>query len=299
MMHFPIRGIGVVNATPLHSDDTLNEEEYRRHIRWLAECGVGFIQPCAATGQAMQTTDAEFRRILEISVEELKGRVLITAYTGRPGTADTIRLTRLARDVGADAAYLIQPFFTRPDPEGIYLHYRAVAQAVPGFPLVFYNNAERAGVQIPLSVIERLVDEFDNFVGLKQSDINQVSASYGRLRKKITVWPKAEQELITALAHGSPGVLTFAGNLVPRELVQIVNAWNAGNLDTAREIYFRILPLMEAIHLEPVPGVIKYVLAKMGWNFGPCRLPIHDVRPETKEQVDKILAEIGLLAVPA
>ncbi len=292
MARFEITGIGVVNATPLEPDDTLNEAEYRRHIRWMAECGVSFIQPCAATGQAMQTSEAEFRRILELSVEELKGRVLITAYTGRASTEETIRLTRLARDLGADAAYIIQPFFTRPDAEGIYLHYRAVARAVPDFPLVFYNNPDRAGVSIPLGVIERLVDEFEQFVGLKQSDLNLVAASFGRFRQKITVWPKAEQELLMALAHGAPGVLTFAGNLVPRELVSIVEAWKAGDLEMARRVYYRILPLMEAIHWEPVPSVIKHALNKMGWNFGRCRLPAHELGSETAARVDRLLAEL-------
>jgi 4-hydroxy-tetrahydrodipicolinate synthase len=294
MARLTITGIGVVNATPLEPDDTLNEAEYRRHIRWLADCGVSFIQPCAATGQAMQMREAEFRRILELSVQELEGRALVTAYTGRPSTEETIRLTRLARDLGADAAYIIQPFFTRPDPEGIYLHYRAVARAVPGFPLVFYNNPDRAGVPIPLGVVERLVDEFDNFVGLKQSDLNLVAASFGRLRDRMTVWPKAEQELLMSLAHGAPGVLTFAGNLVPRELVKIVEAWNAGDLETARRVYYRILPLMEAIHWEPVPSVIKYALNKLGWSFGHCRLPVHDLSPESASRLDRLLADLAL-----
>jgi 4-hydroxy-tetrahydrodipicolinate synthase len=124
-----IKGIGVINATPLTPDNRLNEAEYRRHIRWLAQKGIGFIHPVAATGQAMQTTEEEYQRILEITVEELKGKVLVMAYAGRPGTDDTIRLTKIARDIGCDCAYLIQPFYTRPDAEGIYQHYAAVARS--------------------------------------------------------------------------------------------------------------------------------------------------------------------------
>lgn len=290
-----IKGIGVVNATPYTADNKLNEGEYRRHIRWMAEKGIAFIQPVAATGQAMQTSEEEYKRILEITVEELKKKVIITAYSGRPSTAETIRLTKLAQDIGCDAAYIIQPFFSRPDSEGIYLHYRAIAEAVPEFPLVYYNNPSRAGVSIPLDVMRRLVTEFDNFVGLKQSDIAAVADSYGMLRDKIMVWPKAEIEILYALSMGSPGVITFAGNIVPGELVEIVNAWNQGDIDRARDIYFRLLPLFNIIHIEAIPAPIKYMLNRMGWNFGDCRLPIHQVSSESAEKIDRVLKDLGLI----
>lgn len=163
---FEIRGIGVVNATPLTAADRLHEAEFRRHVRWMLDAGVRFLQPAAATGQGLQLDEAEWRRVLELSVEEAKGRALVTAYTGRASTAETIRLTRLARDLGADCAYLIQPFFTRPNADGLYHHYKMVAEAVPDFPLIFYNNPDRAGVPIPLEVMDRLVTEHPNPRGL-------------------------------------------------------------------------------------------------------------------------------------
>ena len=290
-----IKGIGVVNATPYSEDNKLNEPEYRRHIKWMADNGLGFIQPAAATGQAMQTTDEEYKRILELTVDELKGKVIITAYSGRPGTDDTIRLTKLAKDIGCDAAYIIQPFFTRPDPEGIYLHYSTIAQAVPNFPLVFYNNTSRAGVNIPIDIMSRLVNEFDNFIGLKQSDINQAADSYGALRDKIMVWPKCETEILYALAMGSPGVITFAANIVPRECVDILNFWNNGELEKARELYFKLLPLFNMIHIESLPGPTKYMLNKMGWNFGKPRLPIHEVSEESAHKLDTLMKELKLI----
>ncbi len=290
-----IKGIGVVNATPLTADNKLNEKEYRRHIQWLAEKGIGFIQPVAATGQAMQTSEEEYKRILEITVEELKNKVLVTAYSGRPGTADTIRLTKLAQDIGCDAAYIIQPFFTLPGPEGLYQHYKAVAEAVPDFPIVFYNNPARAGVNIPQDVMVRLVSEHKNFVGLKQSDLNAVSDNFKALSDKITVWPKSEKELLTGLTMGSPGILTFAGNIVPGELVEVVNSWKRGDLDRAREIYFKILDLINIIHIEPVPGAIKYMLNQMGWDFGEPRLPIPPLSKASMEPVDRVLKALGLI----
>jgi 4-hydroxy-tetrahydrodipicolinate synthase len=290
-----ITGIGVINATPLAPDNRLNEAEYRRHIRWLAQKGIRFVHPVAATGQAMQTTEEEYKRILEITVEELRGKVLVMAYSGRPGTEDTIRLTQIARDIGCDCAYLIQPFYTRPDAEGIYRHYRAVARAVPGFPLVLYNNPDRAGVETPQDVVVRLVSEFDNFVGLKQGNLNAFLDNSGALRGKIPVWPKSEKEMLVGLAHGAPGALTFAGNIIPGELVAIVDAWNRGELQRAREIYFRFLPLMNLIHIEPVPGPIKYMLNRTGFAFGNCRLPIHEVSEDNARKIDRVLEELQLV----
>ena len=293
-MTMKINGIGCVNATPLTKDNKVNEKEYRRHISWLADSGVGFIQPSAATGQAMQTCEAEYKRILEISVDELKGRgVLVTAYAGRPGTEDTIRMCKIAQEVGCDAAYLIQPFFTRPDKEGIYLHYKAVAEAVPDFPLVFYNNADRAGIDLPLDVMVRLVSEHKNFVGLKQSDLNQVMDSFASLQDKITVWPKSEKEILIGLALKAPGVLTFAANVVPAELVDIVKSWQAGDLQHARDVYFSILPIINLIHCESVPGPIKYMLNRMGWDFGQPRLPIHMPSEANVARIDAALKKLG------
>jgi len=289
-----INGIGCVNATPLTADGKLNEKEYIRHIHWLADCGIGFIQPSAATGQCMQTTEAEYKHILELSVKELKGTgVLVTAYAGRAGTEDTIRACRIAQEAGADAAYLIQPFYTTPDKEGIYLHYKAVAEALPDFPLVFYNNAARAGVNLPLDVMVRLVGEYKNFVGLKQADLNQVMDSFAQLQDKITVWPKSEKEILMGLALKAPGVLTFAANVVPAELVDILKSWQAGNFDHAREVYYSVLPIMNLIHIEAVPGPIKYMLNRMGWDFGDPRLPIHMPCAASQAKIDEALRKLG------
>lgn len=294
MKRIDLSGIGVVNATPLTADDRLNETEYRRHLRWMVDEGVRFIQPVAATGQALQTTEEEYRRILELTVEEVGGRAVVTAYTGRAGTADTVRLTRLAQAVGADCAYIIQPFFTRPDPEGLYLHYRAVAEAVPDFPIVFYNNPDRAGVNLPVDVMERLVAEYPNFIGLKQSDLTAFADSWARLGSRITVWPKAEKEILFGLTLGAPGVLTFAANLVPGPLAEIIRRFQAGDLQKAREIYLALLDLINVIHVEPVPAVIKYALNRMGWDFGQPRLPVHSLGEGHRARVDEIGRRLGL-----
>lgn len=293
-----IRGIGTVNATPTTKDQKLNEKEYRRHISWLAENGIGFIQPAAATGQAMSFSDEEYKRILEISVDELKGtKCLVTAYAGRADTRHTIKLTKIARDVGCAAAYLIQPYFSRPDVHGQYLHYKAVAEAVPDFSLVFYDNAQRAGAgsNLDRQMMVRLATEHKNFIGLKQSNVDAVLDDYLALQDKITVWPKSEKELIFGLALGSPGILTFAGNIIPAELVEIQRKWEAGDHAGARALYFKVLPLINIIHIEPVPGAVKYMLNRMGWDFGDPFLPQHPVSEASAKKIDAVLMQLGKL----
>jgi len=289
---FLLRGVGVVNATPTRADGSVDEAEYRRHVRFLADSGVGFIQPAAATGQALTLTEQEFAHILEWSVDEIGDRVAVTAYTGRDGTAETVRLTKMAKDIGCTYAYIIQPYFSRPDAEGLFRHYATVADAVD-LPIVIYNNPDRAGVPVPIPVMVRLAERCPNIVGLKQSDLNAFADSYRALSPRLHVMPKSEKEAIFGLALGSRAILGFSGNVIPAELVQIHRLWEAGDHQGARDIYLRFLPVMNAVHIEPVPGAVKWMLNAMGWNFGAPRLPGHELSDAHAREVGAILAGVG------
>lgn len=292
-MAYEVGGIGAVNPTPYKRDGTIDEAEYRRHIRWLADNGVRFLQPSAATGQSMQTTREEYKRLLEISVDEVGERVFITAYAGRPDPRDTIDMINVAAEAGAHAAFLIQPFFSTPDAEGVYLHYKTVASHTD-LPLVFYNNPARAGIDLTVDVMDRLTDECPAFVALKQSDIDWFPEAMRRLGPKIEVMPKSEHQILFGLAFGSPGVLTFAANIIPDRLVAILTAWQAGDQETARRIYLECLPLFDIIHIEPVPNAVFYMLDRMGWKFGKPRIPGHPLMPENHAKVDAVLHDLGL-----
>jgi 4-hydroxy-tetrahydrodipicolinate synthase len=295
---FELRGVGCVNATPTRGDGSVNEAEYRRHIRWLADSGIAFLQPAAATGQALTLSETEIARILEWSVEEVGDRVFITAYSGRDATSETIHLTRLAKSIGCASAFVIQPYFSRPDPEGLFRHYAAVAEAVD-LPIVIYNNPDRAGVPVPVSVMDRLVRQYDNIVGLKQSDLNAFADSFQVLSPRIHVMPKSEKEMLFGFALGSRAILTFGANVIPAELATIHHLWEAGDLTAAQELYLRFVPLMNAIHIEPVPNAVKWMLNAMGWDFGLPRLPGHQLSELHQAEVGDILGRVGKLAVGA
>jgi 4-hydroxy-tetrahydrodipicolinate synthase len=292
---FELRGVGCVNATPTRADGSVNEAEYRRHIRWLAESGVTFLQPAAATGQALTLSEHEFARILEWSVDEVGDRVAITAYSGRDATSDTIHLTRLAKSIGCACAFIIQPYFSRPDAEGLFRHYAAIAEAVD-LPIVIYNNPDRAGVPVPISVMDRLIRECDSIIGLKQSDLNAFADSFQALSPRIHVMPKCEKEMLFGLALGSRAILTFGANVIPAELATIHGLWESGDHSAAQDLYLRFLPLMNAIHIEPVPNAVKWMLNAMGWDFGVPRLPGHELSELHQREVDGILARVGKLS---
>lgn len=290
-----IRGIGVVVATPLDESGEVDEAEYRRHLRWLVEAGVGYVQPSAATGQVMQTTDAEYERLLTIAVEECRGtQTLVTAYPGRADTAHTIRLTRRAQEIGADAYFLVQPLFTKPDARGLHEHYRSVIEAAPGFPVVLYNNPDRTSVQLPLEVIDQLVREHEEVVGLKQADPAQLIESYRRFGRTVPVWSRGEFDLLIVLAMGSPGSISFAGNIIAPQLVEIHRRWASGDLEAARELFYQMLPVIMGCHWAPIPAAIKYMMRKGGWRVGQPRMPIMDVDQATAARLDAALAQAGV-----
>lgn len=291
-----IDGIGVVIATPLRADGTVNEEEYRRHLRWLVKAGVKYIQPSAATGQVMQTSDEEYERLLTICVEECRGTgCLITAYPGRADTAHTIKLTQIAQRVGADAYYLVQPLFTRPDAEGLYAHYKAVIESAPGLPVALYNNPDRTSVNLPLEVIERLTDEYTEVVGVKQANPMELVETFRRLIHKIPVWSRGEFDLLTCLALGGPGSISFSGNFIAPQLVQIEQLWKAGKIEESRSLFYQMLPVIQACHWGPIPSTIKYMMRRTGWDVGGTRLPIVDVNEGVARRVEVALAQAGLI----
>jgi 4-hydroxy-tetrahydrodipicolinate synthase len=293
-MEYQVGGIGCVNATPQNPDGTINEREYRAHVRWLADNGIRFIQPAAATGQSMQTSRAEYRRLLEVSVDEIGDRAYVTAYAGRPDPRETAEMVKIAEDSGAHSAFLIQPFFSTPDQEGLFLYYRDVAERT-SLPLVFYNNPARAGINLSVDVMDRVTDIVPNYVGLKQSNIDEFPESVRRLGTKIKVMPKSEHHILFGYAFGSPGVLTFAANIIPDRIVAIHEAWAGGDQLRARDIYLECLPLFDIIHIEPVPNAVFYMLNRMGWDFGTPRIPGHDLSEVHKPKIDAVLRSLGLI----
>ena len=300
-MKQPIRRVGVVNATPYERSGQINEYEYRRHINWLAESGIALIHPGAATGQVLSLRRQEYETLLRWTVEELGGDVHVAAYAGRASTDESVELVKTARDVGCDSAFIMQPYFVRPSEEGIYSHYAAIAEAVPNFPLVFYCNPYRAGshtlgspVVIPISVMQRLVGHYENFVGLKEGEIDQLADAYRLLGGRLVVMPAEEKHLLYGLSLGCSTILSHVANVIPRQVVEIVECWERADHEEARRLFLSWLPLMNAIHIEPNPAPVIYMLNQLGWSFGTPRLPIVPVSRDSASLISQVFKTQGL-----
>ena len=293
-MNYELGGIGVVNPTPRNSDDTVNEEEYRRHISWMADNGIRFLQPCAGMGQYMEITREEYRRLLEISAEEIGDRVFITAYVAHPDPRQAIEMINIAEDVGAHAAFLMQPFFTKPDEEGVYLYFRAVAKETK-LPLVLYNCPSRAGINMSVDLMDRITDETPQLRRPQADHLRRVPGCGAPPLGEVQGHSGGRRPDAVWLRLGSPGVLTFAANVIPDRLVAVQTAWEAGDHEGAKAIWLECLPMFRIIHIEPVPNAVVYMLNRMGWKFGTQRIPAHEPSEEHKQKIDDVLRSLKLI----
>tara|TARA_Y100001934_G_scaffold264244_1_gene340851 strand:+ start:1445 stop:2017 length:573 start_codon:yes stop_codon:yes gene_type:complete len=188
----------------------------------------------------------------------------------------------------------MQPFFTKPDDKGVFLYFKAIAQEVK-LPLVLYNCPSRAIINMSVDPMDRITDEVPNFVGLKQTNLDEFPEAVRRLSGKFKVMPCAEDQMLFDFVLGAPGVLRFSANVIPERLVAIQNAWKSGDHDKVRKVYLECLPLFKIIHIEPVPNAVVYMLNRMGWNFGTQRIPAHEPSEEHKQQIDEVLRSTGLI----
>ena len=267
-------GVGVLNALPVTDSGAFNEREYERHLGFLFDSGVSFVQPGAAAGQVMTTSREEFKRSLELAVKAAGGKAKVTAYTGRGSTAETVALTQIAADVGADAAFVVPPTITKPDAPGLYAHYRTLADAVAPFPIVLYNNPERAGISLPLDVARRLLIDVPNVVALKNADNETYVKSWQLLGDVSPVYARNEGEALVALSMGAPGFLSISGNAIPGPLVELDRRWDTRDPAAALELYRALIPAIRAAATPPSPAGLHHVLALLGWSFGQPRMPI-------------------------
>lgn len=291
-MKLDMAGVGVVNATPMDADGNVKVDLYAEHVRWLADSGVKYVVPAAATGEFITLEEDERRLLVKLAVEALEDKAHVVAYAGRSSTQQTIEAVRAARDAGAHAAYIVQPWFSKPDQEGLYEHFRSVADAVDGIPLIIYNNPDRTSCDISHDTMARILDNVPAYKGIKDADHSSLLESFARFSSIVPVWPRSEREALWALASGGSGVLTFSGNYMPRELVRIVSLWSSGKIEEARQEYLRVYPLMTAVFSQPIPASVKFALTEIGFDFGAPRKPILPVYEKSREPIRRALKSI-------
>jgi 4-hydroxy-tetrahydrodipicolinate synthase len=274
----------------------VDEKRLADLIEWHMRSGTHGIVPCGTTGESATLSHEEHTHVIKLVVEVVRKRVPVVAGTGSNCTAEAIRLTREAQEVGADGALMISPYYNRPTQEGIYQHYKAVAQAVPGFPIVFYNIPGRTGSNIEPSTMARLA-EIDNIVGVKEAagSIDQVLNIVAACGDKLAILSGEDSLTFSMMSLGGKGVISTIANVVPREMADLATACLTKQWDQAAQMQIKLVPLIRALFIETNPIPAKTALSLMGRCELELRLPLVPMADANLVKLNTVLRDFGLI----
>ena len=289
-------GCGTALVTPFRSDLSLDEEALTALVRRQVESGIHFLVPCGTTGENPTLNKQERLRVVEITLKEAKGKVPILAGAGGYNTSEVVELARELEAMEVDGLLSVTPYYSKPTPEGLYEHYKAIAAATR-LPIVLYNVPSRTGTNITPSTLARLAS-IDNIVGVKEAsgDIGQMAAIFQQVPKTFSVLSGDDSVTLPLMALGGGGVISVVSNEIPAEMSALCDACLKGDFATAREIHRRYHALMEINFVESNPGPVKAALSMMGLIQPYYRLPMAPPRPHSQAKISAVLEELALAA---
>ena len=273
----------------------LDEQAFGDLIEWQIANGTNGIVPCGTTGESATLTHDEHHRVVKLAVEVARRRVPIIAGTGSNSTDEAVSLTRHAKEAGADGALLITPYYNKPTQEGLYRHYKAVAEAVD-IPQILYNIPGRTGVNMLPATVARL-SAMKTIVGIKEGSgsVQQASEIVQTCGDRMTVLSGDDALTLPMMAVGGKGVITVTANVMPKEMAQLVSAFLGGRVDESRRIHFKLSPLFAALFFETNPIPVKEALGMMGRIDPELRLPLCPMGAEPKTQLTRVMKDMGLI----
>ncbi len=289
-----LKGSIVAIVTPF-KNGKVDEKALGDLIEWHIKEGTHGIVPCGTTGESATLDYEEHYRVIKFCVEVVNKRVPVIAGTGANSTDETIMITKRAESDGADFALLVAPYYNKPTQEGLYRHYKKVAENT-GLPLVLYNVPGRTAVNLLPQTVARL-SEIKNIVGIKEAsgDMKQVSEIIRLCGDKITVLSGDDFTTFPLLALGGKGVISVTANVAPRDVAEMCNSWFRGDIDTARSLHYKLEPLNSAMFLETNPIPVKTALTMMVRISEEFRLPLCEMSESNKEKLRKVLTDYRLI----
>ncbi|AEB10310.1 4-hydroxy-tetrahydrodipicolinate synthase [Desulfobacca acetoxidans] len=289
-----IQGAIVAIVTPF-KDGQLDEETYRELIEFQIAGGTHGIVPCGTTGESATLSHHEHKRVVEICIEQVKKRVPVIAGTGSNNTAEAVELTKHAQSAGADAALMITPYYNKPTQEGLYQHYKAIAEATH-IPIIVYNVPGRTSLNLLPETVARLA-KLPNIIGIKEAtgDLNQGARVIRLCPENFIVLSGDDFTALPLMCLGGRGVISVISNVVPDDMAGMCNAFLSGNLGTARSLHYKMWPLMEAMFFETNPVPAKTALKLMGRISGEVRLPLCNMSPANEERLRQVMVNYGLI----
>jgi 4-hydroxy-tetrahydrodipicolinate synthase len=289
-----LKGSLVALITPFR-DGKVDEKAFQSFVDWQIEQGTEGVVPCGTTGESPTLSHAEHKRVVELCVDVAKGRVPVVAGAGSNSTEEAIDFTRHAKQVGADAALVVTPYYNKPTQEGLYQHYKAIAEAVD-LPIIIYNIPARCVIDMSVATMARLA-KLPNIVGVKDAT-NDLARP---LRTRMAIGPEFSMlsgEDVTAIAflgQGGDGCISVTANVAPRACADMHQAWRRGETAAAMKINERLLPLHDALFCETSPAPVKYACSLLAKSTPDVRLPLVPASAQAQEQVRAAMRSSGVL----
>lgn len=288
-------GCGTALVTPFRPDGSLDEPTLRALVRRQIEAGINFLVPCGTTGESPTLSRSEHLRVIEISVEEAKGKCPVLAGAGGYNTHEVIELAKEVEALGADGILSVTPYYNRPTQEGLYQHYKAIAAAIH-VPMIVYSVQGRTGCNIEAGTAARLA-QIDNIYGIKEAsgNIGQMANIIQEVPERFVVLSGDDSVTIALCALGGRGIVSVASNEIPAEMTQLAQACLRGDYPAARDLQRRYLPLMNVNFCESSPGPVKAAMGMMGLLDPTLRLPLVTPGAASLQRIEKTLEGCGLL----
>lgn len=291
-----LQGCGTALITPFRPDGSVDEAALLAHVNWQITNGISLLIPAGTTGEASTLTEAEWLRVVQLTVTAAAGRVPVFAGCTHNATHQAVtNAKKLARIHGLTGILTANPYYNRPGQEGQFQHFKAIAQSVD-LPILLYNIPARTGANLEPETVLRLA-EFPNIVGIKESSGNmaQITALLTQAPRAFRIFAGDDALALPTLAVGGAGLISVASNAIPQQMTQMISAALNDNWIAARRINRHYFAFMQANFLEPSPAPIKAVLSLLGRGTEQMRLPMVPVTPATRRKLETILGELGLL----
>ncbi|VAX16362.1 4-hydroxy-tetrahydrodipicolinate synthase [hydrothermal vent metagenome] len=287
-------GSHVAIVTPF-KDGKVDEEAYKSLIEWHIEQGTNGIITCGTTGESPTLSHAEHNRVIELCVKTVNKRVPVMAGTGSNSTVEAISLTEHAANVGADAALLVNPYYNKPTQEGIYLHYKAIAEAV-SIPQFIYNIPGRTASQVSTDTITRLA-EIENIAGVKDAvgDLAVTTEIISRCGDDLIILSGDDTLTLPMMALGAKGVISTTANVAPAKMAKLVKLATAGDFEAAKRVHYEMADLMRVLFIETNPIPVKAALAMMGKVTEEIRLPLCPISQMSREKLQSVMKQMELI----
>lgn len=292
-----MRGCATALVTPFKADGAIDEACLRELVNRQIEGGVTLLVPCGTTGESATMSEEEDARVIATTIDVARNRAKVIAGAGSNATASAIEYSQRTRDLGADAVLQVAPWYNKPTQEGLYAHFSAIAKAVPDMPIMLYNVPGRTSSNIAASTTLRLARDFENIVAIKEAsgNLSQIMEILRDRPANFSVLSGDDAVTLPLIALGAEGIVSVASNEIPDLMSRMTKLALEGRWGEARELHYRVLPLMEVNFIESSPGPVKAAMAMMNLLEENFRLPMVPITEKSRARIREVISELGLI----